>query len=72
MMKKTHVKNLAEFVAAVRAFEKQWKIRNRTTPLWFRGHADASWSLLPGLYRGGSMRSSRSSHLSLQKTPPCS
>jgi len=52
MMKKTHVKNLAEFVAAVRALEKQWKIRNRTTPLWFRGHADASWSLLPGLYRG--------------------
>src|ERR1700692_2574243 len=53
MSQKLRIGSLSEFVSGVRTIERRWKVYGRTTPAWFRGQADASWSLVPGLYRGG-------------------
>jgi hypothetical protein len=46
------VRTLADFVSAVEDVRKGWHTKTRTTPLWFRGQPDSSWSLMPGIYRG--------------------
>jgi hypothetical protein len=58
IMPTKRVTTLSQYVAAVRAIERRWKTRGRTTPAWFRGQTSSEWSLLPGLYRepGSSLR----------------
>jgi len=48
------VKNVAAFLEALRA-----DLDGNTT--WYRGHSDASWSLMPGIMRGGAGLSEGSS-----------
>ncbi len=47
-----YVTSVAEFVSVVGDIHSRWRIQERTTGAWFRGQANASWPLLPGLYRG--------------------
>ena len=50
----TKVASLREYIGAIEAAYCEWDAFDRTTGLWFRGQADQSWGLVPGLYRRGS------------------
>jgi hypothetical protein len=45
------IDSVAAFIAALPELRKNLKIEHTTWNLWFRGHSDAGWTLLPSLYR---------------------
>jgi hypothetical protein len=47
---RTLIRSLRQFVDAVAKIRDEWNTEALAEP-WFRGHADAAWSLKPGLYR---------------------
>jgi hypothetical protein len=47
------IPSLADFVGLVRKLSGDWSgPTHGDITLWFRGHSDASWELVPGEYRG--------------------
>jgi hypothetical protein len=46
------ITSLSHFADALGEIQRKWRLDERTTGGWFRGQSDASWTLLPGLYRG--------------------
>lgn len=46
------ITSLAHFLDTLSEIQRKWGLNARTTGGWFRGQSDASWPLLPGLYRG--------------------
>lgn len=52
MSKTKNVQTLADFVYAVESICSKWDCLRETTHPWFRGQTNASWSLIPSLYRG--------------------
>jgi len=58
------VATLSKFIYAVDQIHKSWnKDPNHQFDAWFRGHADASWSLLPSLYRDHAVRDYGETHM---------
>ncbi|MDF0676600.1 MAG: FRG domain-containing protein [Nitrospira sp.] len=50
--RKVHAKDLSGFMALVEEKWIEWSdVSGDDIEPWFRGHADASWGLVPGLYR---------------------
>lgn len=50
-METLSIQSVEEFVATVQRLESHWRVKDRRPALWFRGHADLDWKLLPGLQR---------------------
>jgi hypothetical protein len=52
-MNETHRANtLTGYLDVIRKIRDTFAGNDPTTPVWFRGHCDASWKLVPTLYRG--------------------
>ncbi|MFY9557082.1 MAG: FRG domain-containing protein, partial [Blastocatellia bacterium] len=52
MTKPRKIQTLASFLEVIEEICNDWDCLATTTHPWFRGQAKASWSLIPGLYRG--------------------
>ncbi len=50
-MKSIPIDSIEEYVRIVQQLEHEWRVEGRVPTLWFRGHADVGWKLLPGLMR---------------------
>jgi len=50
MPRSIRITSLESYVSTVESLWRQWS-RDRSAVIWFRGHADADWTLTPGFYR---------------------
>lgn len=46
------IQKLSEYLELVQEVSGQWQTQGTTIQPWFRGQEQATWSLVPGLYRG--------------------
>jgi hypothetical protein len=49
------IRTIAQYLDATRRVAATWGYTHTVDQLWLRGHSDANWLLLPGLYRKGAM-----------------